>query len=642
MAHGDAASKDGTGSEAEVLLPEDVATAPHTTQRRPKQSTGMPDDVDFDIPLALGTRSDLSREPVPGPAPELVPEPAPELVPEPVVEPPPQSAPASDPYLGKIVAERYLVDRLLGVGSMGIVYRCRHTVLDNKLVALKIIRQDLAQDEESVGRFVTEAKAASAIGSSHIVEVQDFGKLPDGATYIVMEYLEGMTLGEAMDREHGLDVGVTVNVGVQIAGALAAAHAVGVVHRDLKPDNVFLLDSPQGYFVKILDFGIAKVMHSGQKLTAVGSVIGTPHYMSPEQATGGRTDARADIYSLGVMMYEMACGKVPFDAENPLAVISMQVTDDPPPLRKRMPEGRSLPPGLESVIMKCLAKEPDERFLTMHDVQAALERIEQGGVPLVAPPASAPGGGASDSMIEELVKDTDFRELRKGERRRRWGTRAAVALGTIAVFGSAAFLLRDRVKKLVTPKPAPPVQAEVRPAPAPVPPAPEPVPAPVASQAPPAVTMNKVTLVTFPLDAHVFEGDTDLGLMPVMFELAPGKWKLVRIQRRGYVTRNVRIDGSAPRVVVGLVSNASAKRKGLSQAEAEAEADRVAATSAGAKAATAAAAKAEKVVADEPAPAPADKDAKPPAVAEKESPPPPDPTPEKAGGKTTLAPNPFQ
>jgi predicted Ser/Thr protein kinase len=625
MAHGDAASDDGTGGEAEELHSDDVAAAPHTTHRRPKQPTGMPDDVDFDIPPPLGDHNEPSLEPLP----------------DPVVEPPPQSAPASDPYLGKVIAERYLVDRLLGVGSMGIVYRCRHTVLDNKLVALKIIRQDLAQDEESVGRFLTEAKAASAIGSSHIVEVQDFGKLPDGATYIVMEYLEGMTLGEAMDHEHGLDVEVTVNVSVQVAGALAAAHAVGVVHRDLKPDNVFLLDSADGYFVKILDFGIAKVMHSGQKLTAVGSVIGTPHYMSPEQATGGRTDARADIYSLGVMMYEMACGKVPFDAENPLAVISMQVTDDPPTLRKRMPEGRSLPPGLESVIMKCLAKEPDERFLTMHDVQAALERIEQGGVPLVAPPASAPGG-ATDSMIEELVKDTDFRELRKGERRRRWGTRAAAALGTIAVVGGAAFLSRDRLKELLAPRPAP-VQVEARPAPPPVAPLPDPSPAPVASEAPPAVTTNKVTLVTFPLDAHVFEGDTDLGLMPVMFELAPGKWKLVRIERRGYVTRTVRIDGSAPRVVVGLVSNAYAKRKGLSQAQAEAEADRVAATSAGAKAAaTPAGAKGEKVVPEEAAPALADKDAKTPPVAEKEAPPPPDPTPEKAVGKTTLAPNPFQ
>jgi hypothetical protein len=171
------------------------------------------------------------------------------------------------------------------------------------------------------------------------------------------------------------------------------------------------------------------------------------------------------------------------------------------------------------------------------------------------------------------------------------------------------------------------------PAPAPVAPAPEPVP--VASEAAPAPEVNKVTLVTFPLDAHVFEGDTDLGLMPVMFELPPGKWKLVRIQRQGYVTRNVRIDGSKPRMVVGLVSTAYAKRRGLSQAEAEAEADRVAASSAGVKP--------EKVVLDEEAAAPADKaDTSPKAapVAEQEAPPPA--KPEKSDAKTTLAPNPFQ
>jgi serine/threonine-protein kinase len=297
-----------------------------------------------------------------------------------------------------------------------------------------------------------------------------------------------------------------------------------------------------------------------------------------------------------------------------------------------MPAGRSLPQGLESVIMKCLAKEPDERFLTMNDVQAALERIEQGGVPLVAPPASSPNG-ASDSMIEELGKDTDFRELRAGERRRRWGIRGVVALGTIATFGGGGFLLRERVAELLKP---PQAEAQVpQSAPAPVP-VPVPAPLPVASEAvaAPAPVVNKVTLVTFPLDSHVFEGDTDLGLMPVMFELPPGKWKLVRIVRSGYVTRNVRIDGSKARVVVGLVSIAHARRKGLTQAQAEAEADLAAATSAGVKA--------EKVTLEEDASDKAGAKA-PPAAPEKEpAPPAPPAKPEKPGSKTTLAPNPFQ
>jgi serine/threonine-protein kinase len=437
-----------------------------------------------------------------------------------------------------------------------------------------------------------------------------------------MEYLEGLTLGEAMDREGGITIEEAVSIGSQVAQALGAAHAVGVVHRDLKPDNVFLLEQEAGYFVKILDFGIAKVMHSGQKLTAVGSVMGTPHYMSPEQATGARTDARTDVYSLGVMLYEMASSKVPFDAENPLAVISMQVTDEPPPLRKRMPAGRTLPQGYEAVVHKCLAKDPGDRFSSMDDVRAALDRIRGGGVPLVAPPASAPDA-TSDSMIDELKRDTDFRELRAGERRRRWTVRGSVALATIAMFGSAGFLLRDRIEELVRPKIEPEPEPVVAAAAPPI----APPPVETAPVAPTPAQVNKVTLVTFPLDAHVFDGEEDLGLMPVTLELEPGKTKLVRIVRQGYVPRQLRVDGSKARVVVGLVSTASARKKGLSQAEAEAEADRAAASSAGVRP--------EKIVleedppeTDEPAPA-----AEPTAPAGAKR---------SVEGKTTLAPNPFE
>jgi serine/threonine-protein kinase len=645
MADGDAASEEDVPEE---LRPEDVATAAQSTHRRPK----LPEQpAAMEIPVVDLDDSMLAILPD-------GPESAAPITPAPI------SQPAVDPYLGRVIAERYLVERLLGVGSMGLVYRCRHTVLD-KTVALKIIRQDLAQDAETVGRFMTEARSASAIGSKHIVDVLDFGTLPDGASYIVMEYLEGVTLGEALDAPGGLTIGDGIDIAIQMSEALGAAHAAGVVHRDLKPDNVFLLQSEGGWFVKILDFGIAKIMQGGQKLTVAGSVIGTPHYMSPEQATGARTDQRTDVYSLGVIMYELACGRVPFDAENPLAVISMQVTDEPPPLRKRMPAGRTLPTGLEAVIHKCLAKEQNDRFSTMVDVQAALERIAGGGVPLVAPPSSTEAG--TQSYSEELSQDTDFRELHAAGRKRRWIARGAVWLLVAGAAAGAYVVLRPRVIAMMATVAAvntamnggvtaPTAVASGVSAPGGVGApsgavsggavaAPGVVSAAAAPSAAAAAATDviHVALILFPLNSHVFDGDKDLGMMPITIDVKHGESKVVDVVRKGYVTRPLKVDGSKTRIVVGLVSDvAAAKRHGKSLDDAVAEADREAeslaaddtsdetapttgakGTHAGAHGATASAGTASGATAS----TATDSDGA------NEKP--------KAHGKTTLAPNPF-
>ena len=290
--------------------------------------------------------------------------------------------PKQDAYVGTVMDGRYLVEKILGEGGMGVVYLGRHKSLD-KRVAIKVLKRELAEDRDMLERFFNEARAASSIGSQHIVDISDFGMLPDGSAYFVMELLDGRSLGEMMDVLKIVPTPRLVKVARQIGQALSAAHAAGIVHRDLKPDNIMLIQrGNEPDFVKILDFGIAKVTNAATRLTRTGSVFGTPHYMSPEQAAGLSVDSRGDIYALGIILYEMACGKVPFDSDNYMGILTQHMYKAPPPPRTLVVPPNAVSPGLEAIIMKCLTKKPEGRYQTMDALVADLDTLSGGMTPL--------------------------------------------------------------------------------------------------------------------------------------------------------------------------------------------------------------------------------------------------------------------
>ncbi len=283
--------------------------------------------------------------------------------------------PDEDPLVGSVIQGRYRVIRQIGEGGMGVVYIAEHVEIEKK-VALKILRDDFSKRPEVVERFRQEARAASKIGHAHIVDVTDFGQLDDGGVYFVMEHLEGQGLSDLL-RGRILSLDRAVPIVNQIARALAAAHKLGIVHRDLKPENVFLVEREEEKdFVKILDFGIAKISDrdkDGERLTKTGMIFGTPEYMSPEQAAGKALDHRVDVYALGCIMFEMFTGKVPFDGDSFMAVLTQHMFEPVPPIETLYPE-TDVPPSVRGVVYKATAKNPDERYSDMGEIEADLAR----------------------------------------------------------------------------------------------------------------------------------------------------------------------------------------------------------------------------------------------------------------------------
>ncbi len=312
-----------------------------------------------------------------------------------------QTQEGPDPHVGMLLLERYRIVCKIGEGGMGAVYEATHELIGRR-VAVKCLHPQFASDAQVVARFQREAQASSMVGNEHIVDVTDMGRFPDGSPFIVLEFLEGQELGKLIERDGAQPLGRVVHILTQACRALGAAHAKGIVHRDLKPENIYLVerhDDPD--FVKVIDFGISKMKEQAESLsgglTKTGMALGTPYYMSPEQAQGLKdVDQRADVYALGVILFEALTGRLPFEADTyPLLMVKI-MTEAPPPLRSYRPD---LPLGLEQVAQQAMAKNRDERFRSVEELAAALApfaHVNDEPV-VVAPPRplapTAPGFG---------------------------------------------------------------------------------------------------------------------------------------------------------------------------------------------------------------------------------------------------------
>ncbi|HUQ07031.1 MAG TPA: serine/threonine-protein kinase [Kofleriaceae bacterium] len=292
-----------------------------------------------------------------------------------------------DDLLLGIQVGAYRIAKLLGVGGMGRVYKGVHPSIGSR-VAVKVLSRECADRPDLVERFFSEARAVNLIRHESIVNVLDLAQLPDGRPYIIMEYLDGAPLADLVGKRGPIPLGGLARLIAEVLDALAAAHAKGIVHRDLKPDNIYV--TPAGR-PKVLDFGIAKLRPElGGSATQTGSLLGTPHYMSPEQALGKPVDLRTDIYAMGVILFECATGRRPFVAESLFDLLRRHVDEPPPPPRSLRPD---MPPAFEQVIMYALAKDPGHRFQTCSDLATALMQ-STAGLPQDQWTALTPSGSA--------------------------------------------------------------------------------------------------------------------------------------------------------------------------------------------------------------------------------------------------------
>lgn len=415
----------------------------------------------------------------------------------------------NDPMVGRTVAGRFVIQGRIGSGGMGTVYKAVQTGL-NRPVALKLLKEEVSWDPDTITRFHREAKAMSLLGHANTVRVFDFGQTADGTLYLAMEYLEGDLLTRKIENDGGLPPVEAIKVVQQILGSLHEAHAKGIIHRDLKPDNIYLanVDGTPDPVVKVLDFGIAKVFEGentfDQLETQAGTVFGTPRYMSPEQAQGKTLDARSDIYSVGVLLYQLLTGLAPFRDEDAVVVMAKHIRDKPEPPNKAAPE-RRIPSSLNRAVLKALEKQPDKRFQSADDFIATLDRCK----------ADAAAGVTARTGVFARVIDSPSRH---------WyiaGVILAIAIGLSGYFLATAMNANDEI-----------IAGDIVVDPTNTANPPE---RPTETETP--VQMDDAILDSTPSGAEIFEGEDYLGITPFATRLAPNTFREVEVRHEGYESR---------------------------------------------------------------------------------------------------------
>ncbi len=443
----------------------------------------------------------------------------------------PQKEPALEP--GTTVGE-YRVEQKLGEGGFGSVYRAVHPLI-GKAAAVKVLNRQWSANPAMVQRFVSEARAVNQIRHRNIIDIFSFGQLDDGRQYYVMELLEGHSLEEYLDTRGPLPPEVAIPILRQVARALDAAHGAGIAHRDLKPDNVFLvIDEEGGIFPKLLDFGIAKLLtdSSAEHKTRTGTPMGTPHYMSPEQCRGKDVDHRTDIYSFGVMAHRVLTGQLPFDGDDVLSILVKHTTAAPPPMSTARPE---LPAALDAPVLRMLEKEPAARPATLLEAMDELSRAASGGT----------GAPRSSTFAQGVVARSNAHTLPAPGESRRAGARVWLGAASVAVLVAAGAFLGLRgggaAPASTTPAPPPRPSAERVASVA--------APAPPASSAPIAVTPTEeidVTVQAIPAGSEVFLGATRLGAAPGPFKVRRGDEKVkLTVKAAGHKPLDVEFSPSA-------------------------------------------------------------------------------------------------